>query len=64
MRATGVATFFASGAFLRNALPHGDTGSLLSSGTILALNDGVGVAIVAGFVVLFAEFLKEMGAEK
>lgn len=60
----GAGTLFASGVFLRNVLPHGDTGSLLSSGTILALNYGVGVAIVAGFVVLFAEFLKEMAANK
>ena len=56
----GIAMSIASGVFLRNALPHGDTGALLSSGTILVLNDVVGVAIVGGFLVLFAEFLKEM----
>jgi multicomponent Na+:H+ antiporter subunit B len=56
----GCAMLVVGGVFLRNALPHGQTGSLLSSGTIIALNDGVGIAIVAGFLVLFAEFLKEV----
>jgi len=59
----GVAMLISSGVFLRNAVPHGETGALLSSGTILLLNDAVGVAIVGGFVVLFTEFLKEMRAD-
>ena len=59
----GAAMFVSSGVFLRNAIAHGETGALLSGGTILLLNDAVGVAIVGGFVVLFAEFLKEMRAQ-
>ncbi|MBD5633477.1 MAG: sodium:proton antiporter [Candidatus Eremiobacteraeota bacterium] len=55
----GVGALLASGSFLKNVLPLGRTGDLFSSGTIDALNGVVGIAIAGGFIVLFAEFLKE-----
>jgi multicomponent Na+:H+ antiporter subunit B len=55
----GLATMLASGAFLRNALPLGKTGDLFSAGTVPLINLAVGLEVAGGFVVLFAEFLKE-----
>lgn len=57
--ALGAAGLLAGGAFLRNLLPYGATGSFFSGGTIDALNYVVGMAISGGFIVLFIEFLKE-----
>ena len=57
--ALGAAGLAAGGVFMRNVLPLGETGSLLSGGTIDALNDVVGMAISGGFIVVFIEFLKE-----
>lgn len=60
----GIGTLVTGGVFLRNALPHGTAGGLLSGGTIPLLNDGVGLAIAGGFTVLFVEFLEEMRVMK
>ena len=46
-------------SFLDNALPSGRVGDVLSSGTILALNLAVGVAVAGGFVLLLTEFLEQ-----
>ena len=55
----GIASLVMTGSFLRDVLPIGDTGALVSSGQILALNDVVGIAVTGGFIVVFSEFLKE-----
>jgi len=47
------------GAFLRNVLPLGKTGSVLSSGTILALNICSALAVSGGFVVAVYSFLEQ-----
>jgi len=46
-------------SFLANFLPLGEAGSLLSSGTILAGNVAVGLAVTGGFVLLLSEFLEQ-----
>jgi multicomponent Na+:H+ antiporter subunit B len=45
--------------FLDNVLPAGTPGQLPSSGTILALNLVVALAVAAGFVLLLTEFLEQ-----
>ena len=55
----GLATLLATGAFLENALPLGQTGHLFSAGTVPVINLAVGLEVAGGFVVLFIEFLKE-----
>ena len=57
--ALGAGALLVGGVFMQNVLPLGKAGALFSSGTIDALNGVVGMAIAGGFVVLFAEFLKE-----
>ncbi|HVV70766.1 MAG TPA: MnhB domain-containing protein [Verrucomicrobiae bacterium] len=49
--------------FLTNILPLGQPGQLLSSGTILLINCGVGVEVAAGFISLFCEFVKPLENE-
>ena len=56
----GLGALVAGGAFLQNMLPLGQTGKLLSSGTIAVINFGVGIAVASGFVVLFLEFAEEV----
>ena len=56
----GIACLVAGGSFLQNILPLGQTGTLLSSGTILVINFCVGVEVAAGFALLFLEFTKEI----
>jgi multicomponent Na+:H+ antiporter subunit B len=46
-------------SFLQNVLPAGTSGDLPSSGTILALNLTVALAVAAGFVLLLTEFLEQ-----
>jgi multicomponent Na+:H+ antiporter subunit B len=46
-------------SFMKNFLPLGRAGDLLSSGTILVLNFVVGLAVAAGFVLLLTEFLEQ-----
>jgi multicomponent Na+:H+ antiporter subunit B len=55
----GFATMLAGGYFLLNALPLGQTGNLLSAGTVPVINLAVGLEVAAGFVLVFAEFLKD-----
>jgi multicomponent Na+:H+ antiporter subunit B len=57
--ALGVATAIAAGAFLKNALPLGQPGGLVSGGTIYLISCMVFVEIGAGFVVLIIEFVKQ-----
>jgi multicomponent Na+:H+ antiporter subunit B len=47
------------GSFLRNVLPLGQTGSVLSSGTILLLNLCSGLAVAGGFVIAIYSFLQQ-----
>lgn len=54
----GLGTLVASGVFLQNSLPLGQTGSLFSGGTILVINLAVGLEVSGGIVLMFAEFLK------
>ncbi len=49
--------------FLTNILPLGQPGQLLSSGTILLINCGVGVEVTAGFILLLCEFVKPLEHE-
>jgi multicomponent Na+:H+ antiporter subunit B len=55
----GLAGLCLGGAFLENVLPLGETGSLISAGTIPFINLFVGLEVTAGFALLFSEFLEE-----
>lgn len=55
----GLAAIAVAGPFLANVLPLGARGDVLSSGTILALNALVGIAVATGIVVLLKAFLEE-----
>ena len=55
----GLLGLWSGAAFLENVLPPGAPGDLLSSGTILALNLVVALAVAAGFVLLLTEFLEQ-----
>lgn len=55
----GIATMIASGLFLTNCLPYGTTGDLFSAGTVPVINLAVGLEVAGGFIILFAEFLKD-----
>jgi multicomponent Na+:H+ antiporter subunit B len=57
--AIGLAAVACGGAFLQNVLPLGQTGALVSSGTILLINLAVALEVTAGFTLLFIEFLEE-----
>jgi multicomponent Na+:H+ antiporter subunit B len=48
----------AEGAYLRNFLGIGDTGTLFAGGSISFLNWATGIEVAAAMVLLFAEFLK------
>jgi multicomponent Na+:H+ antiporter subunit B len=50
---------FARGAFMQNVLPLGETGSILSGGTIPLLNIATGLAVSGGFVQLIYVFLEQ-----
>jgi multicomponent Na+:H+ antiporter subunit B len=58
--ALGLALLAAGGAFLENLLPYGKAGSVLSGGTIGALNWATAVAVAAALVLLISEFLEEL----
>ncbi len=55
----GLGALLAGGAFLANVLPRGDAGTLLSSGTIAAINFAVWAAVSGGVGMLVIEFLEE-----
>lgn len=55
----GFAGLLEGGGFLQNLLPLAAPGSLLSGGLIAVVNLAVGVAVSAGFALLFVEFLEE-----
>jgi multicomponent Na+:H+ antiporter subunit B len=57
--AAGLAGLLSGHACLENILPSGTTGDLVSGGLIIVVNLGVACAVVAGFALLFLEFLKE-----
>jgi multicomponent Na+:H+ antiporter subunit B len=50
---------FLGGAALQNVLPLGQLGALFSGGTIMLLNVTVGIAVAAGFALVFLEFLAQ-----
>ena len=55
----GLAAMAAGAPFLTNFLPLGETGSIVSAGLIPLVNFAVGIAVSAGFAVLFVEYLEE-----
>jgi len=57
--AVGLVGLVAAGQFLLNVLPLGQPNTLLSAGTIPALNLLVGLEVAGGFVLLLSEFLEQ-----
>lgn len=55
----GLAGTALTGAFLRNIIPQGTLGRLLSAGTVPVLNAAVGLEVGCGTVVLLTHFLEE-----
>jgi multicomponent Na+:H+ antiporter subunit B len=55
----GFLGLFTRGAFMQNVLPLGETGSILSGGTIPLLNIATGLAVSGGFVQLIYVFLEQ-----
>jgi multicomponent Na+:H+ antiporter subunit B len=55
----GLAGIAVAGSFLRNVMPYGDFGQLLSSGTVPILNIAVGLEVGAGVMVLLSHFLEQ-----
>jgi multicomponent Na+:H+ antiporter subunit B len=68
LEAIGIGSYLAIGfvgvaagrPYLTNVLPLGEAGGLLSTGTIWAINLGVGVAVAAGFTLLTVEFVQPL----
>jgi multicomponent Na+:H+ antiporter subunit B len=58
--AVGIAMLIAGGAFLENVVRLGVPGTLSSGGMIPLLNAAAGLAVAAGLVLLFHEFLEEL----
>ena len=56
--ALGFVGLAAEGAYLRNFLGIGDTGTLFAGGSISFLNWATGIEVCAATVLLFGEFLK------
>lgn len=56
--AVGLLGLFFGARFLENVLPLGQTGHLLSSGSIVVLNLATGLEITAGFSIILYEFLE------
>jgi len=57
--AVGLAGLAAGGTYLHNLIPLGTTGDLASGGTIAVLNAATGLAVAAGLVLIFHEFLED-----
>lgn len=55
----GFAPMLSGAKFLQNTLPLGRIRALLSGGLILVENAGVALAVAAGFLLMFLEFLEE-----
>lgn len=55
----GLLGLVAGGTFLRNLLPRGTFGSLLSAGTVPVLSVLIGIEVGAGLIVLLAQFLAQ-----
>jgi multicomponent Na+:H+ antiporter subunit B len=55
----GLLGLSAGGAFMQNVLPLGETGSIISGGTIPLLNIATGLAVSGGFVQLIYVFLEQ-----
>jgi len=60
----GLASLLFGQNFLTNILPLGEPGQLLSSGTILLINCGVGIEVSSGFILLLCEFGKPLQHQK
>jgi multicomponent Na+:H+ antiporter subunit B len=56
----GLGGIVTAGAFLKNVLPLGEQGSLISGGTIMVINAAVGLEVSAGFVLLLSAFLRQL----
>ncbi len=56
----GLSALFAGAGFLTNWLPLGQTGSLLSSGTIEWISIAVGLEVSGGFVLVMQSYLREI----
>ena len=56
--AVGLAALVAGSAFLRNLLGNGETGTLVSGGSMSILNWAVAVEVAAANLVLYTEFLE------
>jgi multicomponent Na+:H+ antiporter subunit B len=60
----GVPAVVAGKAFLENTLDYGTFRTILSGGLMLVENAGVAFAVLAGFSLLFIEFLEETRAPR
>lgn len=58
--AIGVSAILAGAAFLTNWIPLGQTGSLLSSGTIECISVAVGLEVSGSFVLVMHSYLQEI----
>ncbi len=56
----GLATLASQLPFFENALPLGQTGQILSAGSLPLLNLFTGLAVMSGIVLLMHEFLREV----
>jgi multicomponent Na+:H+ antiporter subunit B len=57
--ALGTAGLLTGAGFLANVLPLGQTGSLLSAGTVPLFSIAIGIEVASGVVVLLAAFLEQ-----
>ncbi len=55
----GLAALLVGAPFLKNVLPEGRVGSVLSGGTIPLINLATSLEVTAGFVLLLTAFLEE-----
>jgi multicomponent Na+:H+ antiporter subunit B len=55
----GVGGVVFAGAYFENFLPLGETGNLLSAGTIPVASTCVGLAVTGGFALMVSEFLEQ-----
>lgn len=60
----GVWPMLGGSAYMQNVLPLGKFKDMLSGGLMLVENAGVGIAVTAGFTMLFLEFMEETRAPK